>query len=490
MRLAASDSLDLYEVGIDGSGCTRITNSAGQQQNGITIHNLDPMYAPDGTLVFASTRGGANGPTRSLKYLLPQTDLWRMAPKSGGGYEAPTQMTALLGSELAPAIMLNGQVTFTAEKASADFYQLSGRRINWDLTDYHPLLAQRSQSSGYDPDTQNVGMHPSVGYQQATDIREGIDRNFVLILSDAGTTGGGGTIATFNRSIGPFEADRGDIQFLHALDIIDPAATGRAGATQGAYRAPFPLPDGRYLVSYDGAITDTAAQTPRYDLVVIDPRNGARAALTGFAGGGKSWVDAVAAYKREPRPLFNNRTQLVFGGGVDSGDLGHGSVHYPDLPLLSTLLGANLRTGRVVGPFRAATEVVVYLDQPPPSDLAAAMAGRTGSQMVYQNRTELGRAPLAADGSVHLRLPSLTPVVLELVSAGGDKLFTMSEEDQLGPGEHISRGVPEKFHNSVCAGCHGSVSGREVDIAPDADALTGASVSLSRDRANIRSLGP
>jgi hypothetical protein len=33
----------------------------------------------------------------------------------------------------------------------------------------------------------------------------------------------------------------------------------------------------------------------------------------------------------------------------------------------------------------------------------------------------------------------------------------------------------------VCGGCHGSVSGVELEIAVDADALTGASVSKSRD---------
>jgi len=461
-------------------------------QNGILVHNTDPMYAPDGTLVFASTRGGSGGPTRSLKYLLPQTDLWRMAPNGSGGYDAPTQMTALLGSELSPAMMLNGQVTFTAEKASADFYQLSGRRINWDLTDYHPLLAQRAQSQGFDAtgNHKDIVMHPSVSYSQATDIREGIDRNFVLILSDVGAKGGGGTLVTFNRSLGPFEADRTDIQFLHALTILDPAATGRAGATQGAYRSPFSLPDGRYLASYDGAITDLGQQTPRYDLVVVNPKDGSRTPVAGFGGGAKSHVEAVLVYKREPRPLFHNLTQLVFGGHVDAGDPSHGTVHYPDLPMLATLLGANLRTGRFVDAMRGATQVVVYQDQPPPSDVAQAMAGLTGSQMVYQNRKELGRAGLASDGSVQMRLPSLTPIIVELQSSSGTKLFTMTEEDQLGPGEHISRGVPQTFFNSVCGGCHGSVSGLELDIAINPDALTGASVSASRDPSRAQSIGP
>jgi hypothetical protein len=482
MRLGAGDSLDLYEVTLDSAHtCTKVTDGNGRQQNGLPIHNLDPMYAPDGTLVFASTRGGAGGPTRSQKYLLPQTDLWRMRP-NGASYGAPTQMTALLNSELGPAMMANGQISFTAEKASADFYQLSGRRINWDLTDYHPLLGQRAVSVAADFQT----THPSIDYQQATEIREGVDRNFVLVLSDDGCRGAGGTIGIFNRSIGPFESDRTDIQFLHSLTIPDAAATGRAGTTNGAYRSPFPLPDGRILASYAG-VTDGTQSPVRYDVVVLDPATGQRQALAGFGGGGKSWVEAVLVYRREPRPLFDNLTQLIFGGHVDGGDAQHGTVHYPDLPMLGTLLGANLRTGRFVDHLRSAQQVVIYQDLPPPSDLAAAMAGQTGSQKVYQSRKELGRGTLAADGSVQLRLPALTPLIIEL-SANGSPLFTMSEEDQLGPGEHISRGVPQALFNSVCAGCHGSVSGSELDITVNPDALTGASVSLSRDR--VQPVGP
>lgn len=489
MRLSMADTLDVYEVTLDAARtCAKITDGNGGSKNGILLHNLDPMYAPDGTLVFASTRGRPSvGPTLSLKYLTPQTDLWRLPP-SGNGYGAPEEMTALLGSELSPAMMQNGEVTFTAEKASADFYQLSGRRINWDLTDYHPLLAQRAISPGFDPYTRNMSMHPSVDYAQATEIREAVDRNFLVILSDVGARGGGGTLATFNRSIGPFEADRTDVQFLKALTILDPAATGRAGATKGAYRSPFPLPDGRVLASYDGAITDLSAQTPRYDLVAVDARDGARTPLAGFAGGGKSWVEAVLVYKREPKALFHNLTQLVFGGHVDAGDPAHAEVHYPDAPMLGTLLIANLRTGRFVDMLRASgSQLVIYEDLAPP-DAAGGMAGRMGSQMVYQNRKELGRVPLASDGSAHVRLPSLTPLIVELQDQSGNKLMTMSEEDQLGPGEHISRGVPQKFFDSVCGGCHGSVSGKELDIAIDPDALTGASVSLSRDSA--QPIGP
>jgi hypothetical protein len=170
MRNSANEALDLWEVTLDSAQtCTQVTMSGAAMMNGMLSHNTDPMYAPDGSLVFASTRG-KSGPTRSLKYFLPQSDLWRL-PRQGGNYGPAEQLTALLGSELSPFMMLNGQISFTAEKASADFYQLSGRRINWDTTDYHPLLGQRSQSQGVDG-----MMHPSVDYQQATEIHEGSRR--------------------------------------------------------------------------------------------------------------------------------------------------------------------------------------------------------------------------------------------------------------------------------------------------------------------------
>ena len=283
--------------------------------------------------------------------------------------------------------------SFTAEKASADFYQLSGRRINWDRTDYHPLLGAALAFAGFDSDTQTMAMHhPSVGYAQATEIREGIDRNFVVIFSDVGAKGGGGTLATFNRSIGPFEADRSDVSFLHSVDDPRPGGHGRAGATQGAYRSPFPLPDGRISSRYDAdhhrSVGADAALRPRGRSI---PTTGTRTAVAGFAGGGQSYVEAVLVYKREPRPLFNNLTQLVFGGHVDPSDPTHGTVHYPDLPMLGTLLGANLRTGRFVDALRAA-HAGRGLRGPGAARRPGGGDGRAApaAQMVYQNRKVLG----------------------------------------------------------------------------------------------------
>jgi hypothetical protein len=43
--------------------------------------------------------------------------------------------------------------------------------------------------------------------------------------------------------------------------------------------------------------------------------------------------------------------------------------------------------------------------------------------------------------------------------------------------------VREQVFDQVCGGCHGSVSGKEIEIGVSPDALTGASESLSRNAA-------
>ncbi len=481
-RNSAGEPLGIFTVNIDGSACTRVTPAVADS-NGLHVHNFDPAWSPDGmSLVFASTRG-AGGATRSRKRFLPQSDLWRV-DANGGNAE---QMTFLSNSEISPQFMREGRVTMTTEKASDGFYQLSGRRINWDRTDYHPLLAQRAQSL-YAFDGSGVedmsAVKPSIDYASATDIREGANGDFLLILSDIngdGTpaiAGGGGALAIFNRSIGPFEAKRADPGYLQSVRILDAgAATGRTGAGSG-YRAPSTMPDGTILVAYASSMAQL-----NWEIVSISPRDQTRRALL-TGGGGRAHVDAILAVKYPARTLYLNRRQLVFGGSGNDSDAGHGVLHMPDAPMVFTMLTGNLRRGRPVDQFRKASQLVVYTEGECPAGPCAA-----NTNGIFQSRAEIGRANLASDGSVKVRLPSGKGLVFELQDSGGHAIVTMGEEHQIGPGERISMGVSEKLFDAVCGGCHGSVSGDELDVAVTPDALTGASASLSAG-SDPTSVGP
>jgi hypothetical protein len=469
-RASGSVQWSIYKVSIGTLACSQIITGA--------THNFDPSWSPDGAyIVFASTRG-KSGQTLSRKRFLPQSDLWRMKVADS----TVEQVTFLSNSELRPHFMREGRITMTTEKVSDGFYQLSGRRINWDLTDYHPLLAQRATSLYSDDTTNPMATKPSVGFSSATDIREGSDGNFMVVFSDldmAGkpvSGGGAGALGIFNRSIGPFEMGRADPGYFQSVRIVgDAAATGRAGATAG-YRSPAAMPDGRILVSY------AALPALNWKIVALDPRSGTQTDL--ITGGAGAAVDAVIAYKYPARSTYLNRRQLVFGGSSDPSDMSHAIIHMPDAPMVFTLLTGNLRRGRPVDSFRGAKQLAVYTEGPCPSGGCSANVNG-----IYQSRMLLGAAPLADDGSVRVRLPSGTGVVLELQDGSGKPIVTMGEEHQLGPGEQISMGISQKLFDAVCGGCHGSVSAKELDIAVTADALTGASASASAN-ATPAAIGP
>jgi hypothetical protein len=464
-RATAGDPLGIYVVDIDGNNCTRITPPVAMS-NGIAVHNFDPAWSPDGRyIVFASTRG-KTGASRSRKRFLPQSDIWRVEVTAFAAVGQPEQMTVLSNSEIGPQFMREGRMTMTTEKASDGFYQLAGRRINWDLTDYHPLLGQRKDSLYADPGDM-TSSRPSIGYSSVTDIREGSDGNFLIILGNVAdngapmTMGGAGALALFNRSIGPFEADRTDLGYLPSVRVLDRTEL---------YRGPVSLPDGRILVSR--ATSPTSGQ---FDIVMFNPRDGTSEPLFGTNA---IRVDAQLVYKYPARHLYDNRRQLVFGGNA-GGASTTATVHMPDAPMLFTLLTGNLRRGRPVEEFRSARYLAVYREGMCGANCTANVNG------IYQQREFLGRVPLEDDGSTKVNLPAGEGLVFELQDSSRNAVVTMGEEHQLGPGESISMGVSESLFNSVCGGCHGSVSGSELDVEVTPDALTNASRSASAGNAAL-----
>ncbi|MBL4632967.1 MAG: hypothetical protein JKY56_03795 [Kofleriaceae bacterium] len=87
----------------------------------------------------------------------------------------------------------------------------------------------------------------------------------------------------------------------------------------------------------------------------------------------------------------------------------------------------------------------------------------------------MGSAPLASDGSVYIRVPTKIPLFLELLDQSGTPIFRMEEETQFAANENINLAVPERAYSTLCAVCHGSISGRDLDIVVDVDVISTAS---------------
>ncbi len=487
-RATSADPLAIYTANPDGSGCAKqpdIAAGHGPSANGLLVHDFDPAFSPPGAdgverLVFASTRGNLDA--SAFDYAGPQrtpedptkanANLYVLEPDAaGGGHEHVRQLTWQLNLERYPSFMQDGRLVFTAEKREPGFYQLALRRQNLDGGDYHPLYAQRA----------------SIGYQQATSVAELSHKDFAAIFSNQGALHGAGALAVFNRSIGidftspdpaAYPVDPAVIQsgsasapeatfFLHSLRMVQ---------TDGSYASPSPLPDGKLLVSFGAGAP--ASFGGDYDVYVMDPVTGQKSKLLGAVGTAE--VDAVAVYPRAVKPVFVSAPDEPNGvTSVEPGEA-NAQVTLLDAPVLASLLFQNTPTGRVLEPDLGSFEI--YEELPPDVSSFPACGGNTFCDAfgkVYVRRRRVGTVPLRPDGSTRFAVPGGLPILLHL---GDDEESTrmklprwQRETMTFAPGEHAHQAFPRAFFDNLCAGCHGSLSGRPVEAALSPDFLTQAS---------------
>lgn len=476
-RTSASEPLRVYWASADGSGCEPMPGAAAPvaEENGIPVHDFDPAFAPDGTVVFASTRGNLDreryayaGPTRTPARMEPNANLYVLDPGSG----ALRQLTWLLDQEIEPSFMGDGHVIYTGEKREVDFHTLSLRRHLLDGGDYHPLYASRD----------------SLGFDSSTEVIELPDARFAFIAAPLDTPEGAGSLVVFDRSIGPDQHDRdpGDRSYIHSLTEMA-SGTGMGGGD--AFRSPSPLPSGRILVA-----CALSATTPPFDfdLCELEPRDRSVRVLRATAG--RAEVEAVAIYARPRRAIAHSDGREIDHPTMEAGAV-DAVVRFTDFPMIESLMFRNIRTSRPIDRRIGGLELLEWL--PPPTgassfaDLPAGEVVTDSYGTFYRSRRSLGWAPLLADASVRIRVPGGVPVNLVPTDASGGALefeagmpfdgpIFQREAEQYYPGERINRSVPRRFFNALCAGCHGSISGRELDIHVDVDVLTGASVDLAR----------
>lgn len=482
-RTSASEPLRLYWVRPDGSECEPIPGVGAPvtEENGILVHDFDPAFAPDGAVIFASTRGNLDrarfdyaGPTRTPARLEANANLYVLDP----GEDAPRQLTWLLDQELMPSVMGDGHVIYTAEKRAEDFHVLALRRHLLDGGDYHPLYASRE----------------SLGFDSATEVVELPDLRFAFVAAPLDAADGAGSIAIFDRSIGPDEAarDPGDRAYLRSFSEMAPGAWRGMDA---AYRSPAPLPTGRILVAC--ALGAGVSAPYDFDLCELEPRDGSLRILRATAG--LAELEPVAVYARPRRPIAHSDGREIDHPIIEEGAT-DAVVRFTDFPMIQSLMFENTRNGRAIDRRIGGFELLEWL--PPPvgarafAELPAESLVTDARGTFFRARRSLGWAPLLPDGSVRVRVPGGVPVSYAPTDAAGAPLefldgmpfegrMVQREAEQYYPGERINRSVPRRFFNALCAGCHGSISGRELDVGVDVDILSGASRDMARTAAAL-----
>jgi hypothetical protein len=498
-RNSAAEPYAIWTMNVDGTACAKndaiaaAPSTPGWTDNGAPIHNFDPTFAPDDRIVFASTRGNVmnvdafdyHGPTRTPADPSRWNANLYVLETSG----QVRQLTFLLNQELLPSMMSDGRLIFSSEKRAPGFYQLAARRMNLDGGDYHPLFAQRR----------------TIGFDQMTEVVELANKNFATILGDQGAAHGAGTLGVINRSLGPdqlstnpddFTEDKSAVGlpddplyfkfFLHSLRLPDASATGHVGAgNAGAYRSPAPLPNGNILVSYAANAMDLASFSGNFDVYMVDQATGSKTQVTTNAA--KDELFPVAVYERENRGVFASRADeanantRVYRDGEDAAHPANVSeITVLDTAVLGSLLFQNTRSGR---PLQEFGSFEVYEDLPPNDADLSTRTTTDAYGSVYTRRRLLGLVPVLFDGSARFTVPGGVPLVLRAPFALDGQAASLQyqrEAMQFYPGEYAHQAFPEKFFNGFCGGCHGSVSGREDDLALVPDILTQASRVAAR----------
>lgn len=496
---ARTDAASPWRIYVsDGSGCrveptidAAPVDDVGTplETNGELVHNFDPSFAPDGRIVFTSTRGNVTNAT-SFDYQGPQRTPADPARLNANLYVASgsrvRQLTFLLNQEMLPSFMSDGRLLMTTEKRAAGFYQLAGRRQNLDGGDYHPLFGQRA----------------TVGYLQVTDIVELADKNLAAIFSDPGAAHGAGALGIINRSLGVDQASGDAADYLqdpgakdfpnprffqHGLRILD--GVGRPGESGGVYRNPSALPDGKVLVSYAPNVTDVGSFSGTFGLVVVDPINGTRS--DPVVGGPRDVVWAVPVYARYDRGVFASRVDEPNGAtriSTDPDDRARSDVTILNVPLLTSLMFQNTRSERFLP---SPSDFEVWEDLPPESGVRSLAEGGSfvvndAFGQVYVRRRLLGTASPFADGSARIRVPGGAPLVfaplVQLAADSGPVRHHQLEQVQFYPGERANQSFQPSLFNGVCAGCHGALSGEDADISVNPDILTQASQVAAKGR--------
>jgi hypothetical protein len=103
---------------------------------------------------------------------------------------------------------------------------------------------------------------------------------------------------------------------------------------------------------------------------------------------------------------------------------------------------------------------------------------------LYVRRQRLGDVRVHSDDSAAMTVPGGVPVLfetdVELEGDGAPRRHFQRESTQFYPGERVRQGFRRSLFDGLCAGCHGSVSGAEMDGAVTPDVLTRASDVAAR----------
>ncbi len=385
-RKAGTDIYRIYQMNVDGSGLRQITDGEGGR-----FDDIEPIYLPDGDLMFVSGRA-----RRGVPCWTTQVGLCYRCEADGSDVR---MVSNAIEHEHTPWPLPDGRILYTRWEY-----------VNRSATKYHHLWT-------FNPDgtaamTYYGNHHPGFAMTDAKAI-PGSDRVVAIFGSDHGNNEREGFVTMIEPDRGPDEkAAAPMISAGYPEHVKDPEC----------WRDPCPLGEGLFLVACEDRLYVMDRQGRFETLYRLD-----ESLKVPPQGWFKSWV-------HEPRPLAPRPREPVIPDRIDF-QQETGRLVLEDISLS--------RDGRVTARGNLVNRLLVIEVLPMPVSLSWTADSAFVTNGSYNIKRILGTVPIRRDGSAYIELPALRPIYFVALDENNKVIKEMNSFTTVMPGEVTS-----------CVGCH------------------------------------
>lgn len=420
MKKNRNSRWNLYEMNVDGTGLVQLTddNAPG--------HDMDPIYLPNGQIMFASTRAQIVD-----EYERRQSPNIHVADRVNDKLVNIRQVTFNQSHEINPIVHSSGKIIFSRWEHLGDPNKFSIFVMNPDGTRLFILYGNHFPTQS--------------GSRVYLDPRELGDGGIICTLMERNSPFEGGAIAIKDLSKGDDE---------YKIITPDNVPFNNTNQTTAAlYRSPHPIYDDgeeKIIVSVSANRVDgdmnTDQQTVDYGIYIMD-KNGSGVRLI-YNDPNYNEIDAVPVLPREELPAgvpqvipSEEFVKQAISNNEKMGTFFDGNVYHRDTQ--DRLLRPDADFTNTDGSKGQAKFVRVLAAVALPRD-GSKRGGEIGNTNLEKQRV-VGYGDIRDDGSFSIKVPANLSVHLQTCDENGMMLVSQRSWTQVMPGE-----------KRLCTGCHDS----------------------------------
>ncbi|MCC6650694.1 MAG: PD40 domain-containing protein [Candidatus Eisenbacteria bacterium] len=433
MRPSGGSSRNVYEINADGTGLRQVTSGGGD--------DFDPLYLPDGRVLFTSTRSGEMD-----EYNHARSATLYTCDMDGSNLE---RISFNQSDDFDPELLPNGKIVYTRWEHFGDMNRF-------------PLFVTNPDGSGT---FHQFGPHER-NFFHSTVTPEGR----LLAIESTRINGDEGPLAVLKPEQGP--SDPASTSYELHWDVVTPNVnTDGEPWSHGAFKYPRSIGGNRYVVSYSlPAATREDADYGLYTFTldqagagtVQDPATFSVHSLT-FLFNDPEWneydAQLLAPHSKPPVIASTLDRSVDYGIFLAQDVFNRSRVDGQEVPVRGV---------------EAIDSVAVIASIPTTEGMANNFSANN-----YERRALIGMVPVHSDGSFRMKVPANTPLSFATLDSHGRGIVVKRTHIFVRPGE--------RFEN--CVGCHEDrVAGGDLPTNPNPMAAMHEPFDINIPRAQFRTI--